>query len=333
MFHQAKIKLTVWYLLIITLVSLFFSVLVYRSLTFELNRMEERERLRIEREIPNRPRPFTLSSEAIEETKHRILLTILVINLVVLGASSVAGFFLAGRTLTPIKKMVEEQDRFISDASHELRTPITALKSEIEVNLRDKKLTLIGAKKLLLSNLEETNNLQVLSDNLIKLSQYHHRQNTFVMTQVSLKTVVNLANKRVNLLAKNKNIQVVNQIKNVTLWGEEASLVELLVILLDNAIKYSPKNTQITLLSHRTDGHLILKVIDQGMGISRKDLPHIFDRFYRADKARSHQVAGYGLGLSIAQEIVKRHQGTIKAESQLGQGTVFSVSLQVGKVK
>jgi len=334
MFNSARIRLTAWYLIIIALISFFFSVAIYRVLTSELNRIESMQRIRIEREIPDRPRPFFLDPLVVAETKRRIFLMLSAANVIILAGSAVAGYYLAGRTLSPIKEMVEEQDRFISDASHELRTPITVLKSEIEVGLRDKKLSLVDAKKLLVSNLEEANNLQVLSDDLIKLSRYQQWQNGFIPTKVSLKTVVGTAIKRVDVLAKRKQINLVDEITKMTLWGEQSSLIELLVILLDNAIKYSPRSSKVTVLTQKTDGHVILKVIDQGMGIAKKDLPHLFDRFYRVNTARSRQVnqqvEGYGLGLSIAQEIVKRHHGAIKVESKLGKGTTFSVSLQVG---
>jgi len=332
MFNSARIRLTAWYLVIIALISFFFSVAIYRVLTSELNRIEEMQRVRIEREVPDRPRPFFLDPLVVAETKRRIFLMLSAANVVILASSAVAGFYLAGRTLSPIKEMVEEQDRFLSDASHELRTPITVLKSEIEVNLRDKNLRLADAKKLLVSNLEEVNSLQILTDNLIKLSRYQARQNGFAPTRVSLKTITASAVKRVKILAKQKQIEMVNETKNIFLLGEEPSLTELVVILLDNAIKYSSKNSKVVILSQKTDGHVILKVTDQGVGINRKDLSHLFDRFFRADQARSRQVGGFGLGLSIAKEIVKRHGGIIKVDSKLGKGTTFSVSLQVGRV-
>ena len=332
MFHSARVKLTAWYLLIIMLVSVAFSVAMYKILTSELDRVERTQRLRIERRqtewfeaMPSLP---FLDPELIEETKNRLKVILAVIDFAILGSSAVAGYFLAGRTLKPIKEMVDEQGRFITDASHELRTPLTSLKSEIEVNLRDKKLTLVEAKKLLKSNLEEVNNLQVLSDGLIKLTQYQKGDNGLKMTEVSLASIIDEAIKKAANLARNKKITIVNKIKDFTIEGDRQTLVELFVIFLDNAIKYSPVGTKVSLTAEKTDNHVIIQIADQGMGIDKGEIPHLFDRFYRADKSRAKSdVPGYGLGLSIAKQIIDRHNGSIKVRSKLNKGTTFTVSL------
>src|SRR3989344_8850426 len=163
MFKKARLKLTAWYLLIIMLISLAFSIAIDHLLTLELTRVERVQRLRQERRIPRIP---AIDPEVIEETKNRLRINLILINLGILGAAGVAAYFLAGRTLKTIKNMVDEQNRFITDSSHELRTPITSLKTEMEVNLRDKKLNK-DTRKILESNLEEVNSLQSLSDNLI----------------------------------------------------------------------------------------------------------------------------------------------------------------------
>lgn len=320
MFKQARIKLTARYLLIIMIISLSFSVIIYRTLTFELNRVERMHRLRIER--------LPIDPNLISETKKRLLTDLILVNLTILLGSAAAGYFLAGQTLKPISQMLEEQTRFAADASHELRTPLTSLKSEIEVNLRNKKLTLGEAKKLLGSNLEEVNNLQALSDRLIKSTQYQRGGNGLEMTKIPLAFIVNKAIKVVANLAKNQDIKIVKKIKNCTLMGNETALVEMLVIFLDNAIKYSPKQTKVRLISKKTDSSVLIQITDQGMGIDKKDIPHVFDRFYRADKSRTKsEVPGYGLGLSIAKQIVDRHHGSIKVRSLPNKGTIFTIQL------
>ncbi len=327
MFRSARIKLTAWYVFIIMLISTFFSVAIYRVLTFELNRIERIQRLRIERRSPP---PFFLDHKLIIETKNRLKVILTLINLVILGASAGAGYFLAGKTLKPIKQMVDEQGRFITDASHELRTPLTSLKSEIEVNLRDKKLTLNQAKKLLKSNLEEVNNLQLLSDKLIRLVQYQEEGNGLKMSDVSLPSLINEAIKKVANLAKIKNIKIVSKINDYLFEGNKEALIEMLVIFLDNAIKYSPEKTRINLKTEKTNNCLLIQIADEGVGIEKKDIPHLFDRFYRADKSRGKtDVLGYGLGLSIAKQIIEQHHGTIKVKSQVGKGSVFSILLPI----
>ena len=340
MFRSARLKLTAWYLSIIMVVSMAFSIAIYRDLTFELDRVQRVQRARIERQLLGLSRPLPLFSaggtqsptlildpDLVQETKNRLKLILILIDSVVLGVSAGAGYFLAGRTLRPIKEMIDEQDRFISDASHELRTPLTSLKSEIEVNLRDTKITLRQAKNLLKSNLEDVNNLQTLSDGLIKLT--HHRQNNgLAVSKVTLVPLVEEAVRRVSPLAKKKNISIERRLGSEVIEANKTSLTELFVIFLDNAIKYSQARTKILVSSHRSDGEIVIQVIDQGMGIGKEDLPHLFDRFYRADKSRTKsEVSGYGLGLSIAKQIVESHYGSIVVSSQPGQGTTFTVQL------
>lgn len=269
------------------------------------------------------------SSEVIQEANERLLYILIAINLAIFGLSGAAGYFLAGRTLKPIKEMVDEQNRFITDASHELRTPITSLKSEIEVNLRDKKLTLAGARKLLESNLEEVNNLQYLSDNLIKLAQ-NQNPGSIKFEEVSLLEISREALKKVEKLAKRKKITIENNIQNDVLEADSQNLIELFVIFLDNAIKYSAQNTKINLFSKKSGNSVILEVKDQGLGIEKKDIPNLFDRFYRADQSRTKlDVNGYGLGLSIAKQIIGKHSGSIEVKSELGKGTTFTIKLPI----
>ncbi len=343
MFRSARIKLTAWYLLIIMLVSISFSAAIYRVMSLEFDRVERMQRNRIERRLPGpgqvfpdqerlNPSSFFLDPELMVEAKKRLRLILILINTGILGLSTALGYFLAGKTLQPIKEMVEEQNRFITDASHELRTPLTSLKTEIEVNLRDKNLTLAEAKKLLKSNLEEVDNLQALSDGLIKLTQYQDDHNGLVFTQVSLGSVFSEAIKKVDSLAKKKKIEIVNQVSDFKIQGDRQMLVELLVIFLDNAIKYSQPQTKISLASKKTNNHILLKITDQGIGIKESDLPHLFERFYQADKARTKlETSGYGLGLSIAKQIVEKHHGSIKVKSQVGKGTTFIIQLPVNQ--
>lgn len=334
MFKKARLKLTAWYLLIIMVISISFSIAIYRVLTNEITRIERIQKLRQEHLIPSplptelRERTFRFDPELVEETDNRLKLILLLINLGVLGFSSFAGYFLAGKTLKPLKDMVDEQNRFVTDASHELRTPLTSLKTSIEVNLRNKSLDLPAARKLLNSNLEDVNNLQSLSDSLIKLSQYEKNTVDYVVGKIYLTQVIKDSIKKVDKLAKHKKIKILINIKDDSVIGDKKSLSELFVILLDNAIKYSPNNSKINISSRSMDGQILVEVADQGTGVSEEDINHLFDRFYRVSKSRTkNQIPGYGLGLSIAKKIVERHDGTITVKSEIGKGSVFSVSI------
>ena len=324
MFQSARLKLTTWYLFTAALISVFFSLIIFVGINREFRRIGHFQKLRLEdRRSPD--------PEIIVQARTRLIMILVMVNLGILSVAGIAGYFLAGRTLKPIEEMIDEQNRFIADSSHELRTPLTSLKSEMEVNLRDKDLTMVNAKKLITSNLEEVNKLQLLSDNLIKLAQYQS-DNRFAFENISLKSTVDNACKKVSSAAKLKGIKITNQISDCLIEAERNSLEELFVILLDNAIKYNVVGGKIVLASEEKDGRVEITVQDSGVGISPVDMPHIFDRFYRGDKSRTKSdVSGYGLGLSIAKQIIDRHHGTITVISHLNKGTTFKLSLRLAE--
>lgn len=334
MFQSARIKLTTWYLIIIMAISLLFSGFIYTSVNSEFQRLEQLDDLiqsRIDQGIPI-PRAIYNSHvdpEVISEARTRVITTLGLLNLLILLISGGAGYFLAGRTLRPISEMVDELSRFVSDASHELRTPLTALRSEIEVNLANKNLTISDAKKVIKSNLEEVIKLQSLSDNLLELTQYEKSQKQARFEQVSVEEVVADTVKMVHGIAKQKKITIDTHIIPVTVFGSAAHLRELCTILLDNAIKYSPEESTVIIGVRAVGSFAVISIEDKGIGIQQEDLPHIFDRFYRADPSRSQE--GFGLGLSIAKKIVDLHNGTISVKSKPHSGTIFTMHLPLHK--
>jgi len=337
MFERARIKLTAWYLLIIMLISLSFSGVIFRVQMVEVNRFARAQRTRIENQFPpSNYAPYEtpqVDPDLIAETENRILLNILLINGVILVVSGGLGYLLAGKTLRPIKEMVEEQDRFISDSSHELRTPLTSLKSSMEVALMDPKLSLKDAKTLISENIEDVNRLQKLSDSLILLTRKGLKRSLNV-EDVSTKALIDTALKQTKPLADKKNIKIMLKVKKISFRGDFEKLTNVLVILLDNAIKYSPENKVIIVKSWKTKHFVDIQVKDQGVGIPAKDLPHIFDRFYRADASRTNtSTVGYGLGLSIAKMIVDQHHGSLSVKSLPENGTIFIVRLPANPSK
>ncbi len=335
MFRFARIKLTLWYLVILTIVSVIFSLAIFRVISVELDRFEHGQRVRLEMQLKSgdlrssQQRPF-VDPSFFDELRERVALILIGINVGIVVVAGGLSYFLAGKTLQPIQEMVEDQRRFISDASHEFRTPLTALKSSIEVNLRDEKLSLKEARELLESNLEEVNELQVLSDALLELTSYEKPNHSYHLENISLSDAIECAMKKMVPLAKQKHIELKKEVDEAQITGDEKSLCELFIILIDNAIKYSPEYSVIEVITKSKDGLLTIWIKDQGMGIEQKDLPRIFDRFYRADKSRTKdKVDGYGLGLAIAQRIVGRHHGSIQVAETSNKGTTFQVNLPI----
>lgn len=329
-FKSTYLKLTTSYVLIIMAISLSFSIVIHRISSAEIDRGLGRQ-INIYRGMPINP-ALSISFEQLEaarlkqaeESKKRLTINLIYFNLLILILSSVASYFLAKWTLKPIKESMEGQNRFTADASHELRTPLTAIRSEIEVGLRDKKLTIADSRKLLTSNLEEISKLETLSKALLKLA--NGEEGLIKFKEVSLEEVIIEAYEKVAKLAEAKKIEFDNQLADIQISGDKSSLVELFVILLDNAIKYSPTKSNIECRILNVDDKVCVKIIDHGIGIKASDLPHIFDRFYRADLSRSKEKAdGYGLGLSIAKRIVEMHKASILINSTPGKGSEFVV--------
>lgn len=337
MFTKARLKLTAWYLLFIMLISFLFSMVIYRTADLELRRIGRRQvmfRQRISPEFFRMPINEDTFTIEISEIRQRIIFVLILINSGILLIAGLSGYFLAGRTLAPIKEMVDEQNRFISDASHELRTPLTSLKSAMEVHLRDKNLSLKDARRLIVDNVEDVNKLEKLTDSLLSLSRFQNVSSQMSFQQLKINEIAGVALRKMTPLAKKKNIAIKNLTSDFEVYGLKNELTDLLVILLDNAIKYSPPKKTIVIKSIKTDGKVSVSVSDQGYGIAKKDLPFIFDRFYRSEEGRSKEkVTGYGLGLSIAKKIITLHNGAISVESKMGRGTVFTVFLPIARPK
>jgi len=328
------------------MVSGFFSLIVYRGFMKELGygfylqtlRGVSQQRIVIQErsgflkilpfviypdEIP--PQEYV---EIIDLAKRRFALQLLIINGGIFILAGTAGYFLAGKTLHPIELMVDEQESFVADASHELRTPLTSIKTGVEVALRDKKLKLADAKALLKSNLIEVDNIKNFTDHLLTLSRLETKDSKIQMEDVDLMEVIRQAVQRNEVLAKDKKIKIVTNLTETVVRGNPHSLIELISIFVNNAIKYSPAKTEVNINLVKSKKKAIIEIKDQGIGIAEKDIPHIFDRFFRADSSRSkEQVDGYGLGLSIAKSIADVHKGKIKVESKLKFGSKFTIVL------
>jgi len=324
-------RLSLSYLAIIMLMSIGFSVVFFNTSTHELGRQgppRDDTQAQIYHDHPKLQDPEieAFLSQRAAEARHALLIRLITLNAIALVGGSALSYYLARRTLEPIEANMEAQSQFVSDASHELRTPLTALQTTNEVTLRKKNMTVADARDLLQHNVAEVAKLQALTDSLLRLARQDNTHEPF--TPISLQEVAGDAMNAIVMKAQAKNITVDDTVPAVRVLGDKTGLVQAVVILLDNAIKYSPDGSKITLAGGQQGKHGDMTVQDTGQGITAQDLPHIFDRFYRADQSRGKQkVDGYGIGLSLAKKIIEQHHGEIIASSVEGKGATFTIKL------
>lgn len=332
MFKLARLTLTGWYVLILLLIVGLFSLAFYSVSTREVNRLIVRWRIEQEQHIPDihgPPRYTPPPIESLISFKGRLKLTILIVDVSILFMAAVAAYFLSSKTLQPIQTMVHTQNQFISDASHQLRTPIAVLRTETETALLAKTISDAQAKKLLTSNLEELSELQTLTDSLLQLAKSHTHPETTHTENLLLSDIIARAHTKIYPLAHAKQITISTHGPEVITIGNKAKLVELLVLLLDNAVKYSPPKVRISVTVKPILAWVLVTVQNPGKGIPTADIPHVFDRFFRSEQFR-FDTEGFGLGLAIAKKIVTEHKGTISITSQPGKRTLVQVKLPIG---
>lgn len=232
------------------------------------------------------------------------------------------------RMLERLQAGMERITRFTADASHELRTPIALLRTRAEVLLRRQR-TNDEYRNGLQTSLRELERTSVLLEQMLLLARADAGAETLHFTKGSLNQVLTTTAESLQTLAQVKNLSwsIVLPPDSVDVNGDAAALHRLFIILIDNAIKYTPEGGSVTIRLRATDEQAIAEITDTGIGINSADLPHVFDRFYRADQARSRANGGAGLGLSIGLWIVQKHGGTITAESTPSVGSEFRVVL------
>lgn len=335
LFNTPTTRLAATYLLIIMAMSIGFSIVFYKTSAQQLHRQVPPDALLVRpQDDQHKPDPAIrqfLELRA-EEGRDVLRMRLIAINIGALLLGGGLSWWLARRNLRPIEAAMEAQSRFVSDASHELRTPLTAIQTMNEVTLRKPRLSLAEAKEVISHNTEEALKLKSLSDGLLNLA----RQEEIGVSArpVSLPDVMTEAINQVLPNAVAKGISIDEQVPKVSVLASHFPLVQVVVIILDNAIKYSRKGSTIVVTAERHGRYIRLHIIDQGDGISEADLPHIFERFYRADSARSNsQRDGYGLGLAIAHAIIRQMHGTIGVTSKIGKGSHFVIALPIAKTQ
>ena len=325
--QQRVRRLALSYLAVIMTLSLAFSVIIYAITSAQLNRpLPPGEHAQQPPEIIERQFSHRLEQRN-SETRGSVIISLVVLNGVMLLVGYWLSLLLARRTLKPIERAIKQQAQFVSDASHELRTPLAALLLVNEIALRKSTLTEKKARQVLGQNVAEIKKLTELSNSLLDLAKSEG-----VVTDPELVNPATLIEEMVTRFtpaAQAKRVKLVydNQSPTGDVPLQANAVRQILAIFMDNAIKYAPpKNGEVALQARLKKNTLEFIVKDNGPGIAPGDQKHIFERFYRADAARTRTgVSGHGLGLAIAKSLADRCGYTIRIKSQPPNGAEFTL--------
>lgn len=311
-FIWARISFTVLYLLIILVVLSVYSVAMYFSL---LKNLQDQFNL-----LSNTPTHYILIDHVIDALQVQIVL----IDIGTFIVAAIGSYWLAGVTLRPVKRALEAQATFSADASHELRTPLAVMKTDIEVLLRGKTSLAPEVVNVLKSNLEEINLLSKMTAELLELSRGKHATHEELMVN----TIASEEVQKLQSLARQKDIALSYEGSSASaIIGDHHAIARVIKNVVANAIAYTPAGGTVMVTVQEQSNNIIVSVRDTGVGIHKKDLPHIFNRFYKTDTARKENDTGSGLGLAIAKQIVERYRGTIAIHSTIQEGTTVIITL------
>jgi two-component system, OmpR family, sensor histidine kinase CiaH len=265
------------------------------------------------------------SLEPEEDALHGLLAYMLLGVAGSLALAAAGGWFLAGKSLAPVRAAFERQQAFVADASHELRTPLAVIRANAEY-LQQGQPESEEATEIL----AETDRLAALVDSLLALAR--GQESVASDHPLDLGRLVSDSAQSMQPLASYREVALrVDTTPDLEVRGDPDQLRRLVVILVDNALRYTPAGGRVSVDAHRNDGTAVVAVTDTGIGIDRESLQHVFERFYRADEARTRASGGAGLGLSIAEQLVTSHGGRISAASVPGRGSTFTITLPLGR--
>jgi signal transduction histidine kinase len=271
---------------------------------------------------------YARSLRGVHEEINQLILVLLPLTLGALGLSAIGGAYMAGRAVRPVRKAFERQRSFIADASHELKTPLTLIRADAEVLQRG--LTSPDDRELADDVLAETDRMSAVLSDLLLIARLDAgklavRQEPFDLTGVISETadrfVARAASEGVQLEARAPG--------KLRVRGDSERAAQILSILLDNALRHTSPEGSVSVVGSARDGFVEAVVEDTGPGVSPEHLPHVFERFYRVDTARSRSSGGTGLGLAIARDLARAQNGDLEAENAEGGGAVFRLKLPV----
>lgn len=255
-----------------------------------------------------------------------LLTTLLILNVISIFLLALINWLLVGKSIVPVRHAWDQQKEFIADASHEIRTPLSVIQANLDALTANPDLSVVENLRWINNIKTETQQMAKLTEDLLLLAKKDANQLLFQREYIDLSRVVQETVEELRPLYKQAKIKLeLNNKSKVHLLADEFRMKQLLVILLDNALKYTLENGTVEVNINSNDGEVLLEIIDSGIGIKKEEQQLIFERFYRVDKTRSREAGGTGLGLPIAAWIIEEHEGTIELTSSVNVGTIFRI--------
>jgi len=328
-------KLTAQYVLLTMLLCIVFSVVFYGFATRELREGLHNQYHTLSANDHDGDNvgdsQDNISGPELHTRSRNLKADLITFNALVLLVSISLGYLLARRTLKPIEEAHDMQVRFTAEASHELRTPITAMKADTESILMERQPSPKLLRQGLESNLKDIERLERLSKHLLSMARDKSsaKQN---LEQVDVKALLQQVIHDVERVHKDKKLQVNSSLKSAVVYADPVAMEQLFSIIIDNAMKYSRLKGTVRITVRVESGQILVTVKDEGIGIAPDDIPHVFEHFYRSKTALSSDFAsGYGLGLPLAHDIVELYKGVLTIESFESYGTKVTIKLPIGK--
>ena len=327
-FRSARLQLTLVYLAIIVGIVVLLSSALYEFHAHDVENIDRR------RSVPGlRPEvPGTGDAPGIGEYLESLGRSIIIADIITIVAAGGLSWLLATRTLRPIRKAVETEQKFYANAAHDLRTPLAVMRSEAEVALRSGGVS-GDARQVITSSLEEITRMSTMVEQMLDLARSGPlgAARAVPMEPVDLADMARALATKLARRAQSAGISLVTDAGSpARISGNAFALERAVYNILENALAYTPIGGTVTVRVHKAGVHVILSVTDTGIGIGREDLPYITEPFFRGDRARSTHAGGAGLGLTIARTIMDEHRGSLLVESSPGAGTTITLRFPAG---
>lgn len=321
MIKSAVMKMTLWYVVLTMALSLSFSVVIYHYAADELSEGLHSQYSELQASSHHH---IKYSGQEFAFWSERLMMVFVYFNLTVLILASTISYFLAKKTLRPLEESHNAQIRFTALASHELRTPLTAMRADTESILMNHSDDAVLLKRTLNANLADLERLELLANHLLEVSRIRTKK-TDNYQKFDLVEIMNSSIEQAKRVYPSKKLVINFKHQPLYIFGDPMAMQLVISTILDNSIKYSGTKPQIDIRLVRHSQSIEINIKDNGMGITKGDLPYVFKPFFRSNNLNS--LNGYGLGLSIAKEVIESHKGKIKITSPNQKGTVVEIIL------